>query len=91
MDSLFLDRDERIKTFQDWQYTEIVHPQKLASAGFYYEGINDTVRCFACGLFLNDWNVTDNPWMRHTDGYMPCFYLISVKGSSYIEQCRLCE
>ena len=61
--------------------------KELAAAGFYYNGIrNDLVHCMYCGMMLNGWQITDNPWIEHAIGNKKCGFLKSVKGNGFIDE-----
>lgn len=53
---------ESFRRFQsDWPHDfENVSPRKLADNGFVYTGIEDHVKCFACGKELQNWEEADN-------------------------------
>ena len=71
--------DQRLRSFQrnkGWQGK--VDPQKLAAAGFYYTGINDNVKCFACDVSLKAWMPTDDPVKEHLKNQPNCTYISSL-------------
>ncbi|XP_045153669.1 baculoviral IAP repeat-containing protein 3 [Echinops telfairi] len=55
----------RLKTFCHWPASVPVHPEQLASAGFYYVGHSDDVKCFCCDGGLRCWESGDDPWVQH--------------------------
>lgn len=55
----------RLSTFSDWPSEAAAWPSVLAKHGFYYTGLDDTVRCFRCGTALRDWRPGDHPLDRH--------------------------
>lgn len=55
----------RITTFVDWPENCPVRPWELASAGFYYLGNQDNVKCYKCAVMLRNWEPQDTPWEEH--------------------------
>ncbi|XP_074072660.1 baculoviral IAP repeat-containing protein 2-like [Macrotis lagotis] len=76
----------RVKTFVTWPPQIPVHPEQLASAGFYYVGCNDDVKCFSCDGGLRCWESGDDPWVEHAKWFPRCEYLMEMKGQQYINQ-----
>ncbi|KAB0361611.1 hypothetical protein FD754_005767 [Muntiacus muntjak] len=46
-----------------------VSERSLAHAGFYYTHVNNKVKCFCCGLMLDNWRQGDNPFEKHKQLY----------------------
>ncbi|XP_003472801.3 baculoviral IAP repeat-containing protein 3 [Cavia porcellus] len=76
----------RFKTFFNWPSSLLVHPEQLASAGFYYVGHSDDVKCFCCDGGLRCWESGDDPWVEHAKWFPRCEYLIQIKGQEFISQ-----
>ncbi|KAM9658735.1 baculoviral IAP repeat-containing protein 3-like isoform 2-T2 [Trichechus inunguis] len=76
----------RFKTFCNWPSSVPVHPEQLASAGFYYLGHSDDVKCFCCDGGLRCWESGDDPWVEHAKWFPRCEYLIRIKGQEFISQ-----
>ncbi|XP_058519962.1 baculoviral IAP repeat-containing protein 3 [Ochotona princeps] len=76
----------RFKTFFNWPSSLLVHPEQLASAGFYYVGHSDDVKCFCCDGGLRCWEQGDDPWVEHAKWFPRCEYLIRIKGQEFISQ-----
>ncbi|XP_008147422.2 baculoviral IAP repeat-containing protein 3 [Eptesicus fuscus] len=76
----------RFRTFCNWPASVGVHPKQLASAGFYYMGHNDDVKCFCCDGGLRCWESGDDPWVQHAKWFPRCEYLIRVKGQEFISR-----
>ena len=55
----------RLTTFVDWPHNHPIRPWDLSSAGFYYLGSSDSVKCFKCGISLHNWDPEDTPWGEH--------------------------
>ncbi|XP_004689103.1 PREDICTED: baculoviral IAP repeat-containing protein 3 [Condylura cristata] len=73
----------RMKTFYNWPSNAPVHPEQLASAGFYYTGHSDDVKCFCCDGGLRCWESGDDPWVQHAKWFPRCEFLIQVKGQEF--------
>nr|O62640.1 RecName: Full=Putative inhibitor of apoptosis [Sus scrofa]AAC39171.1 putative inhibitor of apoptosis [Sus scrofa] len=76
----------RFKTFCNWPSSIPVHPEQLASAGFYYMGHSDDVKCFCCDGGLRCWESGDDPWVEHAKWFPRCEYLIRIKGQEFISR-----
>ncbi|XP_036598585.1 baculoviral IAP repeat-containing protein 2-like isoform X2 [Trichosurus vulpecula] len=76
----------RMKTFVTWPSQIPVPPEQLASAGFYYMGCDDDVKCFCCDGGLRCWESGDDPWVEHAKWFPRCEYLIAMKGQQFINQ-----
>ncbi|ELW64946.1 Baculoviral IAP repeat-containing protein 3 [Tupaia chinensis] len=76
----------RFKTFFNWPSSVAVHPEQLASAGFYYVGHSDDVKCFCCDGGLRCWESGDDPWVEHAKWFPRCEYLIRIKGQEFISR-----
>lgn len=55
----------RLQTFLTWPQDALIQPQELSEAGFYYTGEDDGVKCYACGVSLKNWEMSDNAWDEH--------------------------
>lgn len=55
----------RMETFETWPVGIEQKPNELVEAGFFYSGRSDLVVCFACGLYLNQWENGDIPLVEH--------------------------
>lgn len=67
----------RLSTFANYPMTE-VSVIRLAGAGFFYEGNDDEVTCYFCGLRHGHWNSKDNPKELHRKQSPNCSYVISM-------------
>nr|ATZ76820.1 inhibitor of apoptosis 1 [Sinohyriopsis schlegelii] len=74
----------RLESFRGWPSYMQQKPADLASAGFYYVGVGDCVRCFFCGGGLRSWEEGDNPWEEHAQWYPNCAYLKQCKGDDFV-------
>nr|CAB3225632.1 baculoviral IAP repeat-containing protein 3-like [Phallusia mammillata] len=50
----------RLSTFIRFPEHSPANPRRLASAGFFYTGYKDRVKCFSCGLCVHDWTISDD-------------------------------
>ncbi|XP_020739062.2 baculoviral IAP repeat-containing protein 2 isoform X2 [Odocoileus virginianus] len=74
----------RLRTFMYWPPAVPVQPEQLASAGFYYVGRNDDVKCFCCDGGLRCWESGDDPWVEHAKWFPRCEFLIHMKGQEFV-------
>ncbi|KAL3882677.1 hypothetical protein ACJMK2_028994 [Sinanodonta woodiana] len=65
----------RIASFTGWLGLTTHQPRDLASAGFFYVGTGDCVRCFFCGGGLRSWQNGDDPYAEHARWYPDCDYI----------------
>ena len=64
--------------------------EDFANAGFFYLGVGDRLKCFACLGGLQNWEFDDNPFVEHAKYYPNCPFLLQVKGARYIRGiCKL--
>ena len=64
--------EDRIETFDGWPLSDYHKPQTMAEAGFYYLGVSDHVRCYACGYGLRNWQRGEVPLRQHAKWYPDC-------------------
>uniref|UniRef100_A0A8C5W648 Baculoviral IAP repeat containing 2 n=1 Tax=Microcebus murinus TaxID=30608 RepID=A0A8C5W648_MICMU len=76
----------RMRTFMCWPSIVPVQPEQLASAGFYYVGRNDDVKCFCCDGGLRCWESGDDPWVEHAKWFPRCEFLIRMKGQGFVDE-----
>lgn len=68
--------EQRLRSFQrNNGWLAPVPPRKLAAAGFYFTGIGDTVKCFACDVSLARWEAEDDPISEHLKSEPNCPFL----------------
>ncbi|MEE6472887.1 hypothetical protein FKM82_009766 [Ascaphus truei] len=65
----------RISTFYSFPSNVPVSERSLAKAGFYYTGTDDKVKCFSCGLMLDNWKKGDNAAEKHKRLYPSCSFI----------------
>ncbi|XP_067674759.1 baculoviral IAP repeat-containing protein 7-B-like [Haliotis asinina] len=66
---------DRLTSFQGWPSKRRPTPQQLATAGFYYTGVMDIVRCFSCGVILRKVDEEDDPRQEHARFRPNCSFL----------------
>ena len=62
--------------------------QIMSSAGFFFAGYLDNVKCFFCNGGLCNWETNDEPWTEHARWFPNCGFLKQVKGARYIKKVR---
>uniref|UniRef100_A0A914VKW7 RING-type domain-containing protein n=1 Tax=Plectus sambesii TaxID=2011161 RepID=A0A914VKW7_9BILA len=75
--ALMRDVDMRLKSFRllRWPKSDVVDPELLARAGFFFEGKGDTVRCAYCTGRLNNWQIGDEPLREHANNFPECSFV----------------
>jgi baculoviral IAP repeat-containing protein 7/8 len=66
--------EQRRKTFKNWKNFQ--NPEELVKCGFFYQGKEDLVTCFYCGVTLGNWLQEDDPWIEHARWSGECPYLL---------------
>ncbi|KAK3596602.1 hypothetical protein CHS0354_035879 [Potamilus streckersoni] len=74
----------RLASFARWPSDIRQRPEQVADAGFYYTGLQDVVRCFACDGGLKNWDPEDDPWIEHARWFPQCPFVLRVKGHEFI-------
>merc|ERR1712183_580334 len=75
MYSNFVTQNSRLETFATWPIQLAQTPSELASAGFFYTGCGDKVRCFSGGCGLEMWEPGDRPRLEHSKWYPDCSFV----------------
>ncbi|XP_041343123.1 inhibitor of apoptosis protein-like [Pyrgilauda ruficollis] len=65
----------RMSTFSTFPTNTPLSERSLARAGFYYTGVQDKVKCFSCGLTLDNWQPGDNAMEKHKQLYPSCSFV----------------
>ncbi|XP_048768495.1 baculoviral IAP repeat-containing protein 2-like isoform X4 [Ostrea edulis] len=55
---------------------------KLASAGYFYQGYNTKTSCFACGADHENWSESDDPVQEHFKDNPNCSHVLMMKHKS---------
>ncbi|CAL1531180.1 unnamed protein product [Lymnaea stagnalis] len=66
---------KRLESFDNSELPSFLRPGHLATAGFFYAGYSDCVRCFQCGLGLRSWKHGDDIYVEHEKHRPNCQYL----------------
>lgn len=75
----------RYSTFAKFPGSFAISERSLADAGFYYTGVKDRVKCFSCGLMLDNWKSGDIPIEKHKCFFPSCSFAQSFScGSSLV-------
>ncbi|VEN63268.1 unnamed protein product [Callosobruchus maculatus] len=70
--------ETRLATFENWPSSNVVSPESLANAGFYYLGDGDNTKCAFCKGVVREWEQGDNPDYEHRRHFPNCPYVTSV-------------
>lgn len=65
----------RLNTFQDWPANSPITKERLAKAGFYYISETNSVKCFHCGVEINNWNYGDQAAAKHKKLNPHCVFI----------------
>ncbi|XP_052060877.1 putative inhibitor of apoptosis [Mytilus californianus] len=79
-------RSNRIDSFKHWPSYLTQTPEEMATAGFFFTGIEDHCRCFFCGGGLRNWEPDDKPWTEHAHWYPNCAFVRQSKGQKIIDE-----
>ncbi|KAJ8922023.1 hypothetical protein NQ315_008662 [Exocentrus adspersus] len=73
-------RDERVRleSFENWPAGNIVSPERLARAGFYYLREGDNTKCAYCKGIVRAWEPGDDPDAEHKRHFPNCPFVIST-------------
>lgn len=77
----FKQLEERIKSYKDvvWPADFYVNSENLSSAGFYYIGPTDRVKCAFCGGKLKKWQINDSPLDEHIKHFPLCSFVRTLE------------
>jgi baculoviral IAP repeat-containing protein 2/3 len=75
----------RLSTYSAFPRGVPVSERSLARAGFYYTGANDKVKCFCCGLMLDNWKQGDSPMEKHRKLYPSCNFVQTLNPANSLE------
>ncbi|XP_020293742.1 baculoviral IAP repeat-containing protein 7-A-like [Pseudomyrmex gracilis] len=78
---------KRLQTFRHWPKHLNQTPEMLATAGFFYTGYKDQVRCFHCDGGIQLWNSTDDVWEEHALWFPDCGFVHLMRGSDFVKSC----
>lgn len=60
-------RATRLESFKTWPRSQEFNPDRLADAGFFYEGVGDKIQCFVCGSIFHNLDELFSPKEEHTE------------------------
>ncbi|CAL4079247.1 unnamed protein product [Meganyctiphanes norvegica] len=72
--SALLIESVRLETFADWKVS-YVSPEALARVGFYYQKIQDHVKCIFCKGMVGYWVPGDQPEVEHRKHFPRCTFM----------------
>lgn len=76
--SKYANTSQRLHSFAQWPYSDVVTSYQLASVGFYYTGEGAMVTCFSCGLVIKEWKRGDVPLLVHCRRNPDCRFISSI-------------
>ncbi|XP_070605769.1 inhibitor of apoptosis protein-like [Erythrolamprus reginae] len=68
----------RMSTYSTFPSNVPISERSLARAGFYYTGVKDKVKCYNCGLMLDNWKKGDSALEKHKQLYPSCSFVQSL-------------
>ncbi|XP_069136391.1 uncharacterized protein [Argopecten irradians] len=80
----YTELNARRESYTHWPHRNAHDIDRLVTAGFFYTGAEDIVRCFYCDIGLAEWDRDDDPWVEHARHSPECPYLRNQKGQDYI-------
>jgi baculoviral IAP repeat-containing protein 7/8 len=80
----FANYESRVKTFLTWSTSQMQTKEELADAGFFYNGTNDRIICYHCGICLERWKIEGDPWVQHAVWSPTCCYLLIMQGWEFV-------
>ncbi|XP_053390476.1 baculoviral IAP repeat-containing protein 3-like, partial [Mercenaria mercenaria] len=79
----YVNIDSRVSSYQGWPDYLDQTPRQMSEAGFFYDGVTDSTRCYCCGG-LRNWEPGDDPMLEHTRWFPHCEYINKLKGERYV-------
>ncbi|CAG9860343.1 unnamed protein product [Phyllotreta striolata] len=68
----------RLASFDNWPASNIVTPESLALAGFYYLKQGDNTQCAFCMGVVRAWEPGDDPDREHQRHFPECPYVVAI-------------
>ena len=62
----------RLSSYQHFPRDSAISTIKLSSAGLFYTGTGDKVKCYKCNFTKDNWLLTDNPFKEHKNQFPTC-------------------
>lgn len=72
-----------MKSYGNWPSEKRLRPEQLATAGFFYQGVDDRTVCFYCRIGLNNWEDNDDAWEQHAKWSPRCSFVSIQKGELF--------
>ncbi|XP_069044116.1 baculoviral IAP repeat-containing protein 1-like isoform X1 [Lepisosteus oculatus] len=76
--SIFENECSRMESYFQWPSDSAAVPSKLAKAGFFYTGEEETVQCFQCGGRISHWPEGADPVQEHQKIFSQCQYIVNI-------------
>ena len=70
----YLDSGARLGSYRYWP-NSLINVHELVSAGFFYTGQSDLVKCHICGGGIFGWRKGDCPFQAHSKNFPKCRYI----------------
>ncbi|XP_044588675.1 death-associated inhibitor of apoptosis 1-like [Cotesia glomerata] len=74
----YREEEARLQSYSSWPL-RYMDPIRMATAGFYYTGQGDKVKCFECGISISEWEEGDNPLSDHQRWQSNCRFIRSLR------------
>ncbi|KAH9490914.1 hypothetical protein Btru_039783 [Bulinus truncatus] len=84
----FASSEARRTSFTGWSHNNPQHPDELVACGFFYTGYTNCVRCFNCGLGLENWKPSDIPANQHALHKPNCVFNRMYRGQANIDKAQ---
>lgn len=75
------DESVRLQTFINWPIPQVVTPESLARAGFYFLKQSDKTKCAFCDGVVGSWEIGDDPDREHKRHFPACPFVQLVINS----------
>ncbi|XP_005095049.2 uncharacterized protein LOC101851721 [Aplysia californica] len=81
-------RLHRLSTFTNWPDTHPLKKELMVTAGFFFTGQADCVRCYYCGGGVRNWEVYDHPLVEHARWFPRCGFIQQTVGQPFVNAVR---
>lgn len=72
--------EDRLRTYENWR-NKPISAELLTSAGFFYIGKSDIVRCYSCNIEGHQWQAGDDPLQDHKSWSPHCQFILNNEKS----------
>ncbi|XP_050515625.1 death-associated inhibitor of apoptosis 2 [Diabrotica virgifera virgifera] len=76
--NMYRSSETRLASFENWPAADIVTPDSLVQAGFYYLKEGDNTQCAFCKGVVRAWEVGDDPDTEHQRHFPNCPFVMAV-------------